>query len=103
MAATFESPEGHCRELIRTLQSTNLHYFVQETPFSLYVTVRKKFVKNFVIQGSGRTYPAPHLAVGATDAIKRVFDAQKRQKDLECEEKMPWKPMKLSKLTLKPN
>ena len=43
MVANMISPEEHCRDFIEKLQSSNLHYVVQETPFSLYVTVRKRF------------------------------------------------------------
>ena len=41
MVANRISPDEHCRDFIEKLQSSNLHYVVQETPFSLYVTVRK--------------------------------------------------------------
>ena len=41
MAATFSV----CDEIISNLRSSNLNFSYQETPFSLYVTVRKTLVK----------------------------------------------------------
>ena len=45
------TPEDHARDLLMNLNSSNLHYSAQVTPFSIYITVRKKFRKtsNFVI------------------------------------------------------
>ena len=31
-------------EILRCVRSSNLHFIVQETPFSIYITVRKKLV-----------------------------------------------------------
>ena len=42
------SPQVECDEIIKCIRSSNLHFSVQETPFSLYVTVRKKLVRNDV-------------------------------------------------------
>ena len=33
-----------CDEIIRSIRSSNLHFTTQETPFSLYITVRKKLI-----------------------------------------------------------
>ena len=40
------SPEDQCSKVLAEIHSSNLHYLVQESPFSLYVTIRKKFIKN---------------------------------------------------------
>ena len=40
------SPEDYCRKLMGEIQSSNLNYLTQETPYSLYITVRKKFTKD---------------------------------------------------------
>ena len=45
MVVKFLSPEDHCRTLMTNIQSSNLTYLTQETPYSLYVTIRKKFTK----------------------------------------------------------
>ena len=35
------TPEDQARELMKFLESSNLHYAAQVTPFSMYITVRK--------------------------------------------------------------
>ena len=35
-----------CNQVLRIVKDSNLNYLVNETPFSAYVTIRKKFVKN---------------------------------------------------------
>ena len=42
------SPQDECDEIIKCIRSSNLHFPVQETPFLMYVTVRKKLVKKDV-------------------------------------------------------
>ena len=46
MVATSQlsSPEKLCSEIQRSVRTSNLHFTMQETPFSLYITVRKKLV-----------------------------------------------------------
>ena len=40
------SVEKACGQILFCLKMSNLNYMVKETPFSAYVTIRKKFVKN---------------------------------------------------------
>ena len=40
------SVEKACGQILFCLKSSNLNYMVKETPFSTYVTIRKKFVRN---------------------------------------------------------
>ena len=35
-----------CNQLIRVIKESNLNYLVNETPYSAFITIRKKFVKN---------------------------------------------------------
>ena len=60
MAASNFSPEEKFKELMAFLQSSNLHYAAQVTPFSLYITDRKKFGKasNFVIPDLASSQPS---------------------------------------------
>ena len=46
MVATSQlsSPEKLCSEIQRCVRTSNLHFTMQETPFSLYITVRKKLI-----------------------------------------------------------
>ena len=41
------SVEKACGQILFSLKTSNLNYMVNETPFSAYVTIRKKFVKNY--------------------------------------------------------
>ena len=38
------TPQKCCDEILRCIRSSNLHFTTQETPYSLYVTVRKKMI-----------------------------------------------------------
>ena len=33
-----------CDQVLKTIKDSNLNFVLQETPFSLYVTIRKKFI-----------------------------------------------------------
>ena len=37
-----------CTTILSSLRKSGLHFVVQETPFSAYITIRKKFHKGFV-------------------------------------------------------
>ena len=39
------SPEDCSDKVLTELRASNLHYIVQESPFSVYITIRKKFAK----------------------------------------------------------
>ena len=46
MKMTGESPEYTCGQLLFNLKRSNLHYFLEETHLSAYITIRKKFIKS---------------------------------------------------------
>jgi hypothetical protein len=85
MVVSNLSPEEQARDLLMYLNSSNLHYSAQVTPFSLYITVRKKFRKtsNFVIpvQASEPSMPSVTL-----DALKRDLENELKQSNLEFKE-----------------
>lgn len=39
------TPESACREISACIQNSKLHFVTQETPYSVYITIRKKFMK----------------------------------------------------------
>ena len=43
---TWETPQDSCNELLKTLRDSNLHFIVSESPYSLQICVRKKFLNN---------------------------------------------------------
>ena len=46
MADNLVTPETACLSLLSSIRRSNLHFIIQEFPFSLYVTLRKKFTSN---------------------------------------------------------
>ena len=40
------SANSVCNQVLKILKESNLNYLVNETPYSAYITIRKKFVKN---------------------------------------------------------
>ena len=46
MVATLFSAHKTCDEIVKSVKSSNLHFILQETPHSVYLTIRKKCVKN---------------------------------------------------------
>ena len=58
MTANFPSKvSAHeaCDEVINAIKSSNLHFVLQETPHSVYITIRKKFVNKDFVKISGDT------------------------------------------------
>ena len=43
---TWKSPQESCNELLKTLRESNLHFIVSESPYSVQICVRKKFLNN---------------------------------------------------------
>lgn len=46
------TPQDSCNYLLQTLRESNLNFLVSETPFSVQICVRKKFVSNAPMQKS---------------------------------------------------
>ena len=40
------SPHNACGQILFSLKMTKLNYVVKETPFSAYITIRKKFIQS---------------------------------------------------------
>ena len=40
------TPQDYCDQILKSVHSSSLHFLVQESPFSLYITLRKKFATN---------------------------------------------------------
>ena len=39
------SPQKKSDDILQCVRSSNLHFSIQETPFSVYITLRKKFIR----------------------------------------------------------
>ena len=66
------SPQASCQEVLQLLRSTNLIFLVQESPYSAYVTIRKRFRKDASNHSEILDQKAHHLRdVHENDCIKR--------------------------------
>ena len=71
------------------LNSSNLHYSAKVTPFSLYITVRKKFRETSLVLIPPQTSPQPSqisLPSEKLYSLKKDFENELKQKALECNE-----------------
>ena len=43
---SYLTPQEFCEKMLQQMKSSNLHFILQESPYLIYLTVRKKFVGN---------------------------------------------------------
>ena len=58
------SPEFACGQMLFSIKMSKLNYLVQETPYSIHVTLRKKFVEEVTNIG---TSDFDSITLGDTD------------------------------------
>ena len=46
MSTRFISPQETCDKILAEIRASNLHFMIQESPYSIYLTLRKKYTKN---------------------------------------------------------
>ena len=51
------SVENCCDFVLNSVRNSYLNYSVQETPYSVYLTIRKSFANNKISPGTGQTLP----------------------------------------------
>ena len=56
-----------CDSILDSVRSSPLNYSVQETAFSLYVTIRKSTRKNFKMSSSQQNYPCENISQNANE------------------------------------
>ena len=81
MAPSF-SAQKHCDTILDRVRSSNLNFVLQETPFSIFLTIRKSFNKNL----SNQPYPEPNLDSDVHDSDK-LSDLMAEIKSLRTENK----------------
>jgi hypothetical protein len=89
MATSTFSPEEQAKELMVFLQSSNLHYAAQVTPFSLYITVRKKFRKYSNVVVSDQTssqLPQINLPIEPLESLQKDHENVLKQKARDFDE-----------------
>ena len=71
-------PEIACENVLLSLKVSRLTFSVQETPYSCYITIRKKFVKSF--QQQQQTEMSPVIVIENRGDIE---DISKENKELK--------------------
>ena len=72
------STDFACGQILYSLKMSKLNYVVKETPYSAYVTIRKRFIKECEnITGNNDD------AVKATDDLSQLSSLKEKNKDLE--------------------
>ena len=101
MVPIFLSPEEHCAKVLTEIRSSSLHYLVQESPFSLYITIRKKFTKNPPKSSETSTsWADAGQKVDTHEAIVSKLESELEKKHLECNEAMKVTKMLEEKLEM---
>ena len=65
------NPHNTCANILDTLRSSGLTYTLNETPYSVYLTVRKKFTKEYTLTQS------THISQATTEQNNNVVDMSK--------------------------
>ena len=85
MVVSELSPEEQAKNLLMVLHSSNLHYSAQVTPFSIYITVRKKFRKTSKFVIPAQTSPQPSESSLSSEellSLNRELENKLKQKAL---------------------
>ena len=87
MSQFLMSPEDACERVLTEIRSSNLHFLVQESAFSLYITIRKKFIK-----GSSPKVSQPleqkKEAHSHTELLEKIQDLESQKELLEHQVKV---------------
>ena len=54
------SPEFACGQILYNIKMSQLNYFLQETPYSVHITMRKRFKKDFKLNSEVREVLETH-------------------------------------------
>ena len=46
MAAVYWTTSDYCNQILAEIRASNLHFIIQESRYSIYLTIRKKFTKD---------------------------------------------------------
>ena len=65
--------EASLNQILQVIRNSNLHFSVQETPYSLYISIRKKFKQN-------KEAPSQFVPIPISKQEEKIADLTK-----ECE------------------
>ena len=68
-------PQEACDKILKEIRTSNLHFMVQESPYSIYLTLRKRFFKNTKV----KTGKVPE-SEAETELLKAALE--KKEKEL---------------------
>ena len=77
MAVDKRTPQDSCDTILSAVHSSDLHFLVQESPFSMYITLRKKFTSKStttVLQTTSRETDLENKINMASDTIRILED-----------------------------
>ena len=77
MAGVSRTPQDTCGTIFAAVHSSNLHFLLQESPFSVYITLRKKFTSASpvsVSQNTSKEADIENLIVQYSDKVKILED-----------------------------
>ena len=96
------SPYETCDQIVQVVKSSNLHFVLQETPHSVYITIRKKFVKEAFAKVEDETKEKLKYLESAYNDIKHDF-AEEINSHQESKNRVESLEKKLEKFTAKPS
>ena len=83
------TPHNTCATLLDDLRSSGLTYKLNETPYSVYLTIRKKFIKDHTATHSGVEYSKPEMTLKnlemKIDNLKEDLENKCRVNEVEKE------------------
>ena len=67
------SADFACGQIFYCLRNSQLNYIVNETPYSAYITIRKKFIKHCVDAPENKTNVRKGISETETNLKKRIL------------------------------
>ena len=68
----YSSPQETCQDVLQTLRSSDLIFLVQESPYSAYVTIRKRFRKDS--QPKNQSFQQKSFTVSEVEILRKQLD-----------------------------
>ena len=71
-----------CEKVIKTIKTSQLDFVLQETPYSAFITIRKRFCKDFNKSLATKSFVAEDDLKSEIEGLRNTI----REKDVEIEE-----------------
>ena len=83
-------PQDSSDRILDVIKSSNLHFNIQETPHSVYITIRKKFVRESPVKMSNHVIGEQNLA-SLEEANSNLRNDLEEEIDSHTESPIIWK------------